>query len=293
MPTSKKPTKKQLNKEIEDIRLTATSPYDLIKKLQEFWLKYGIKVTFDSYPCTFSLGVSNSHNSPKGYSTNWCGCRDKDNIPRGYPGWQGRWEGTVEILDTCTITKKGLYFSGLLGSWSDSLMDVWYIQTGSGGGGDRFQYDGMLWLYDFPKMHEEFELRGGRVEILKEDYTILLKRYYTQYTQEKEKFSRTNPVMMQCDQFLDTLESLKSTLTASKNQLHEHLTQKFNKQHAKKMPEINSAFDVSQTRLKEIYVAVNNQKTTTHPELQGIFETIENRTKEITDYLDEHPEFLF
>jgi hypothetical protein len=34
--------------------------------------------------------VSNSHSSPEGFKQNWGGHGDKDGIPNGYPGWQGR-----------------------------------------------------------------------------------------------------------------------------------------------------------------------------------------------------------
>lgn len=43
-----------------------------------------------SWSVTHSNMVSNSHSSPEGFKQNWCGYGDKDNIPRGYPGWSGR-----------------------------------------------------------------------------------------------------------------------------------------------------------------------------------------------------------
>ena len=286
-------SKASINAEVEQIRLTATSPHNLIVLLTAFWLRHGIKVTFKDYPANFSLSVSNSHNSPKGYQQNWCGHSDHQGVPNGYPGWSGTWEGSIEILDTCTIAKKGMSFSRLTGAWSDSVMDVWYIQTGTGGGGNSFRYNGMLWLYDFPLMHIEFEKNGGRLDVYKKEYGEHIHNYQQRYNQELTKKINNNQDLRRCLQLKTDLAALGESLDIGVKQTKTSITHEFNSTHLIKFPEISSAFEVNQDAVKNIYLQTTTGKKVLLPELQELFQQIEDLTKEANIYIEEHPEFLF
>lgn len=62
---------KTARNEVEKIRKSSTSLKDLIQRIQEYVLSLGITITFNSFPCSFSPTVSNSHSCPKGYDQNW------------------------------------------------------------------------------------------------------------------------------------------------------------------------------------------------------------------------------
>lgn len=285
---------KQFTKEIEHIRVTATSPQHLIELLQTFWLKHGLKVTFTNYPSTFSLCISNSHNAPKGFKTNWNNLGDKDNIPKGYPGWSGTWKGNIEVLDTSKFKAKEIYFSALTSEWHTvSIMNVWYIQTGSGGGGANFSYEGMLWLYDFPLMQKEFESRGGRVEVLKKEYQQAIETYLWEYEKEKSCFIDHDPELKEGYRLKEELSSLVTILNAYTSQLTRDLIRRFNEQYDIELPKIDSAFDVDQTQLKNAYLSTKPKKATTKPELQDLITHINKTKQEFNTYIDQHPEFLF
>ena len=90
--------KNDFDKEVEDIRVTSTSIHEVIDRVLALWLKNGVKVTFTSYPSSFKNSVSNSHNSPSGYPKNG---GSELHIPKGYPGWQGKWA-------SCTIFSRAV-----------------------------------------------------------------------------------------------------------------------------------------------------------------------------------------
>lgn len=76
------------------------------------------KVLGLAWNITFSESVSNSHNAPEGYPTNWS---SKKSLPKGYPGWEGRvW---IRYADHCR------------GFGSDPFPAT-LSHTGTGGGGD-------------------------------------------------------------------------------------------------------------------------------------------------------------
>ena len=83
---------------IEDIRVTAKTVPELLDRIQTFLRTQDIELTFTSTPYQWSDCVSNSHNSPKGYKQNWCGQGDAEGIPKGYPGWQGSWKGSIKYI---------------------------------------------------------------------------------------------------------------------------------------------------------------------------------------------------
>lgn len=272
--------KTTLTKEIEQIRLTATSPAHLIELLQAFWSKYGIKVAFKTYPNSFSLYISNSHNSPDGYKQNWAGRKTVEGIPTGYPGWCGVWEGDIEILDSCEIAQKNSHFSTLTGTWSSSIMNVWYIQTGTGSGGTSFRYDGMLWLYDFPLMRKQMETKENKLEILKNEYRVFVDEYRKVYSDERHAFVTTEyPIKTE----YTAVETLKH-----KEQTEEYRIQQFDNVYQVKLPSTLPTFTTNNPHLKNTCLG-----TTIHPSLRILFYKIEDISKQIDEHIDKYPELLF
>lgn len=106
-------------------------------------------IGFDRFKLTWSDSVSNSHSYPIGGVMNWFGDRE---LPRGYPGWQGRVEWVIEWPEELD----GIYHgSDLFAS------DYTCLNTGSGGGGSRkdghqsYCYDLKIFEADWPglKLH--------------------------------------------------------------------------------------------------------------------------------------------
>jgi hypothetical protein len=83
----------------------------------------GIKVIYYCTQLKYSDAVSNQHNAPAGYDTNWGG--QTNGTPTGYAGWQGKiWIGLSKPLK-----RKGISDSPIA-----SLKEIG-IYTGKGGGG--------------------------------------------------------------------------------------------------------------------------------------------------------------
>jgi len=133
----------------DSVRLEARN-YDEIWELLIRYSKehLGLTLRLDQVPNNFSDKVSNTHRCPIGGITNW-GCRPGK--PRGYPGWEGRFEGRVS-------GKRGVdlhaLFQGSFVGDCDLPFSFRGFHTGTGCPGDKFSISGYIFLSDFPKVEE-------------------------------------------------------------------------------------------------------------------------------------------
>jgi hypothetical protein len=98
--------------------------------------KRKVKVVGLQWEVEHSMSVSNTHVCPLDGVTNWGG--DKDNAPRGYPGWQGRvWVRYAERVESFgngpwdkTITHPGTGgWGGYSGPWEE-IYSLWFKKYG-------------------------------------------------------------------------------------------------------------------------------------------------------------------
>jgi hypothetical protein len=118
-------------------------------------------IKFKTFQIRYRDSVSNSHNCPHDGVTNFSQSYNRQqgkNIPEGYPGWQGRFDYTVQSHD-----KQLHSYPGRSEMWIKTR-----IHTGTGGGGganpeeeklflQNFGYDVKLFASDWPAMAEEYE----------------------------------------------------------------------------------------------------------------------------------------
>ena len=131
----------------DSVRLEAET-YDEIWELLIRYSKehLGLRLELDCVPDRFSDKVSNTHGCPIGGVTNW---RCEGNLPKGYPGWTGRFEGRVS-------GKKGVDLHALFyGRFSCDLpFSFAGFHTGTGCPGSKFSIEGYIFLSDFPKVEK-------------------------------------------------------------------------------------------------------------------------------------------
>ena len=120
---------------------------------------------FTEFRLSWNECVSNSHSAPHNGQENWGGYRDKDNVPRGYPGWQGR----VEWIVAWPKEWDGVYLGGDLFSKGTFRSGRQRAHTGTGGGGgmrysekhgchvQSFGYDFRIFAADWPGMARYYE----------------------------------------------------------------------------------------------------------------------------------------
>jgi len=147
----------------DSVRLEAVSFADIFDRLRKYSKKYfGLKLELWEVPDQFSLSVSNTHDCPVGGVTNWGG--QTKGAPRGYPGWSGRWEGSVSGKRDCKLRSLFYYVFGNADGFRG-----FYVGTGSCG--DKFSISGSIFLQDFPLVQKYVRslkfskrLRGEDVE---------------------------------------------------------------------------------------------------------------------------------
>lgn len=278
--------KAAMAKEIEEIRTTSTSIHEVVDRLTNMWLANGIKITFSNYPSDFNLSVSNSHESPAGYPTNWGGDGDK---PRGYPGWRGSWNGTVEIIDH-KRWPKSMYFSDVINdTWGEyKTAPVTWLKTGSGGGGESFRYSGSFFVYDFPKMHEEFKRNNNEYKVLENEYTDAIDMYNRKFRQERDLHVRKASTCVKVGYMKDQVEGLLATINTAQEKVKEHAYSEFTAAYDVKVPKPTSIF-VKDAETKQAILS-KNVPTQVLPYLAPIYERIEDLTTKIETYMADNPE---
>jgi hypothetical protein len=230
-----------IRRKAKKIRLTSKSINEVIENLKELFLEYGIKIAFHNYPSTFSIAVCNSHKAPIGYKTNWG--KQKGDVPTSYPGFERRWSGNIEVVDKA---KAKTVFSGNHPSFGDITDIVDFLCTGSGNSGDNFSIDGMLWLYDFPLINEEYnsEYNVQRV-VISENYNLALDNFERKYHQAQIKEIKTNAMNIELDNQRRVLEQCLDTLKIAKQSNIEFAKNKFNSEYYQTLELPPNQFSVS------------------------------------------------
>jgi hypothetical protein len=122
------------------MRLKSTSVSDFEKRLEQFALSHGEKMTVKFGRLYATESSSNSHSCPIGkeYKTNW---PRKPNEPMGFPALVGRLYLKKNVAEGkyCIDALTGSGFGEIPG-----------LCTGTGGGGYESEYGVTLWLADFP-----------------------------------------------------------------------------------------------------------------------------------------------
>lgn len=140
------------------------SNIDEVKTLLEKYAKefFDIDLKITTWDFRYEHCCSNSHSAPRGKEKNWCGTKDKEDIPKGYPGFTGTINGSI-VFPKKEYNWGEPSFSDLVGNGFDRMMENgWFgllgIHTESGGGGNNsFSYGATIWIDDFPKIKAKYE----------------------------------------------------------------------------------------------------------------------------------------
>lgn len=275
-----------MKNEMQDIRDSSSSIHELITKLQEYWLKNGIKVTFTSYPNSFSLQVKNSHNAPDGYNRNW-----SDGIgPTGYPGWEGTWSGTVEVIDKSYYGTKDIYFSTIIRGIK-KIKSSNFIKTGTGGGGNHFSFSGMLFLYDFKKMHDEFKSNGNHKDVIECNYNKTLSAYYDKFDNERMEKLKNNPLHKNVMQLNSEALKLTEDIHIALLSISESVMNEFNSLYSIPI-ELPSSMMVNDSLIAKVKNNTDFKSSIPHPNLDNISAQLNKLKEEYNEYKTDNPELF-
>lgn len=279
---------KEVEAEIEDIRVTSVNIHEVVDRLLSLWLSLGIKVTLDRYPNNFVYAVSNTHYAPSGYPTNGRGEAGK---PTGYPGWVGTWEGTVEVVNKNTIEKENINFTGLVNNpWQGTgLPNIPWIKTGTGSGGGSFRYSGMLFIYDFPAMNAEFEQNGGHFEVLQQEYCASVAQYRSAFTSLQKDHVNSRTAVRTCQDMVDQLKALLKDARGMRDKAIDHYKAEFAETYGAEVPKPSSVF-VDDRLMESTILLKNYNRTTKLPELVSAKAYVQQISDAIDSYKEEHPE---
>lgn len=273
--TKKRDKELKLRDGFEEIRLSAKSVDEIITRLVQCYKENGIEITFTEYPGRWSETVSNSHNTPKGYPSNWCGRGDDKGIPRGYPGWSGNWKGEI-------IKGTSKYFSDIKPQW---------LKTGTGGGGQNFRYDGMLFLYDFPEMYKEWEAEGGVIKQKCDAFNKSLTEIHSNHKKERDSFINADESVIEIKSKIEKMRLIQAQLDIFKNELIQNATKRFHEANPVNIPEISSAF-ISYQKLNEVQKYIEEGKSIKLTDVKASILKSEKLFKEVLEYYEAHPEIF-
>jgi len=279
--------KKEAKAELEKIRKESRSIEELLGRAGKVWKSLGITVVFTNYPSCYSEKVSNSHNSPKGYKQNWT---RNDKLPYGYPGWTGRWEGYITIdRDISILSKVG--FTELIRGVGIGGCSCNWLKTGIGSSGVNFRIDGMLFLYDFPAMHQQFKNKGEDFALLKKEHANTITAYWNDFVKYRRKYIKSTTTIKNILKYREMLMALDAELYLKETAATLCLRDQFNSKYAKTPPTNNFCIDPDELN-KNIFLATQQDDTKVMPELSEIFERIQQLSNDIERYATEKPEVL-
>lgn len=279
--------KEKIKREVEEIRLKARSIPHLMQLLESFLLTKGLKLVLRSYPSTFNYSLSNSHDSPIGYPQNWCGRRDHDGVPRGYPGWSGKWDGHIEIIDPTILNIKDTKkrdLDALINKWSDSLMHINFLDSMSNG-------TGKLWLYDFPLMWEEFKNNGDELKVIETQYKELLNNHHRKFSQERLSYISNDSNYVKLNSLKEKTEQQLKMLDEAIRSNHAFLKNKYNRENGFEFTPPYTMFEDTEYIMKR-HTDVSHGEDKENPDPTKLIQEIERLNEVAYSYVQDHPEIF-
>lgn len=284
----------EFSKELQEIRETSASIHEVVLRVVELWRKFGVNVNFNSYPSAFSTQVRNTHTSPKGYPQNW---ESKPGLPKGYPGWQGRWTGTIEVVDPKKLGKSYTSTPGLqdlCGTWGQcgNLEGVTFFKIGCGGSGKNdFSYSGMMYLYDFPKMHKEFIDNGEEYKVLESEYNTSISDYKRVFSELQREHVEKNPEYVKLSKMVEELNKSIIELEHAKSKLADSIRQKFTESYDVPIPTPTSIF-VNDGAVMSAVCTTQRAGVKIHPKMEELMTYMSSLASKIQTYKDNNPELF-
>jgi hypothetical protein len=286
----------EFSKELQEIRETSVSIHEVVLRVVELWRKFGVNVNFNSYPSVFSMQVRNTHDSPKGYPRNW---ESKPGLPKGYPGWQGRWIGTIEIVDPKKLGNHYAYFQDLCGVWGQcgNLEGVTFFKIGcdggcGGGGGENdFSYSGMMFLYDFPKMHKEFIDNGEEYKVLESEYNTSISDYKKVFLELCREHVEKNPEYVKLSATIEEMKKSIIELEHAKSKFADSIRQKFTENYDVPIPTPTSIF-VNDGVVMSTVCNTQRKGAKVHPKMDELMDYMGSLALKIKTYKDDNPELF-
>ena len=281
----------EFSKELQEIQETSASIHEVVMRVVELWRKYGVNVNFSSYPSAFSMHVRNTHDSPKGYPQNW---GSKPGLPKGYPGWEGRWAGTVEIIDPKKSGISSVSLLDLCGTWGQcgNLDCVTFFKPGCGGGGTKgFSYSGMMFLYDFPKMHKEFIDNGEEYKVLESGYNTSISDYRKAFLELCREHVEKNPEYVKISKMIEDLNKSIDELVHAKSKLADSIRQQFTESYDVPIPKPTSIF-VNDGVVMSTVCNTQRVGAKVHPKMEELMTYVSELASKIGTYKGDNPELF-
>ena len=279
-----------IEKNIEDIRCTSTSVVEVIERLKTYLLTLGIKLTFTRYPDSYDELIRNSYKVPKGHRQNYSRCPD---TPTGYPGWSGRWEGQVEVVDPSILnTSKHIYFTEVLNGGVHKKLKIPFIHTGGGGGGNDFSFDGMFFVYDFPKMYEKYLTEGGAISELSNHYSGVVDDYFTTLDSERTIAIRSDPLVLELTRLNKQSQNLKQALELAIGLRQKDVKAKFNEDYEVPLPLPPDPFCADSDTIQKIQSATFSGTAKPAPKLEEYTKKLTELVEQMNNLKTENPEYF-
>lgn len=289
---TKNPAILDIEKNIEDIRCTSTSIVEVVERLKTYLLTLGIKLHFSRYPDTYSTLVRNGYNAPAGYKTNF---GRSPSIPTGYPGWSGSWVGQLEVVDSSILgISKKVYFTDLLRGAVCKELKVPFIHTGGGGEGSDsdFRYEGMFFVYDFPKIHEKYLAEGGAISDLSHHYSQVVGDYFDKLNTERSHKVSWDPKVRKLGDLKKQAQDLIKVFEDATLLREKDVRSQFNESYEVPLPLPPDPFCADSDTLKKIQSATYSEKAKPAPELKAYANTLNELVAQMNKLKTENPEYF-
>lgn len=196
----------------DSIRLSITSIHQLAPEIINWFKKYYNRDLQLQITDLRFREVSNAYEAPIEGVVNW---EQKENKPKSYLGWTGKISGQSDIWEKPIkhlLTGRELRcISDCFSRYEGSLIRG--VKTGTGGGGNKFSYEVILFLNDFPKVKEIY----GTYAELKEKNNLRNQKARDLDYNAKEKLINGNEQIQDFNRYDEILKHLTKKNTENKS----------------------------------------------------------------------------
>lgn len=275
----------EFQKQITYIRENTLSVYSFFENVAGLLGKYGIHINFYVMPESLNLRVSNANSSPILGVENWAFDSDK---PTSYIGFTGRLCGEFKANTNNKLNIQTEYCNVFDIFGKGSLIP--FVHLSNGGCGKKFNIGCNLWLDDFPKMKETFEINGNFKDSYCENYTEVIKTIGKKYDLEKNSFVDNSKIIVELNEMTRSLATLTDRVEKMSANANAALNREFENTYNVDIPRPSRVFHSN-----DIMEIINKLSAGGQPLEMPCIESLKNELLELTttinELIDNNPEY--
>ena len=169
-------------------------------------------------------------------------------------------------------------------------MNIPYMQSNGGSWGSNFRGSSIFWLYDFPKMHEEWKTNQDEYKLLSKDYDQKITTLSSEFQKAQDTWVKSQDSYLTTLSYSQQIDALTKELAGIRANTVKYLKNEYTTNNPIDLPTIPSAFIDNKAYQNAANLNVISQID--KPEIAVIFEQLQNLSQKLSTYKTDYPEYF-